>query len=266
MFCILTVTSCCNDSDELIIDPQTNVYPPFETVAITKVITSSGVPRNTVTDTYKYDKNKRLTSRTLSQSISSYIYDTDYNLSYSDNEVIITESTGCELRYTLNSVGNAISCDYYESGIKTRSYAFEYTASSTYNMWMLSKMTEYIDDTVFSVLEFTALSNQKVLFTIDMHNTIDKVDMTFEPGNSSMLPNYFITNYHPLTFHQTAIYARILGAQPAWLTKLEPQELNESTTFSYTLDNNGWPESCKETVSYDGLEYNTTVTYDITCY
>ena len=80
-----------------------------------------------------------------------------------------------------------------------------------------------------------------------------------------------ITDMYPLSMHAVAIYGKILGEPANYLiTQLIPDsngESEETTTYTYTLDNRGIVTSCHAVVRHirNGYEqdYTRTVNYTI---
>ena len=87
----------------------------------------------------------------------------------------------------------------------------------------------------------------------------------------SEIPSLFITDMYPLSMHAVAIYGKILGEPANYLiTQLIPDsngESEETTTYTYTLDNRGIVTSCHAVVRHirNGYEqdYTRTVNYTI---
>ena len=92
-----------------------------------------------------------------------------------------------------------------------------------------------------------------------------------EIANISEIPSLFITDMYPLSMHAVAIYGKILGEPANYLiTQLIPDsngESEETTTYTYTLDNRGIVTSCHAVVRHirNGYEqdYTRTVNYTI---
>lgn len=90
-------------------------------------------------------------------------------------------------------------------------------------------------------------------------------------ANISEIPSLFITDMYPLSMHAVAIYGKILGEPANYLiTQLIPDsngESEETTTYTYTLDNRGIVTSCHAVVRHirNGYEqdYTRTVNYTI---
>ena len=126
-----------------------------------------------------------------------------------------------------------------------------------------------IDKEVFSVMEFTPKSDDKVDCLITLNGITDTIEMQFDGNNTSLLPNHLFIDTHPLCQHKTAIYAGLLGKQTMWLYKLTPanNSVNETTTYTYEVDENGWPKLCKEKIEAPGNYENTRyLNYTISCY
>ena len=103
------------------------------------------------------------------------------------------------------------------------------------------------------------------------HNSTATTPSGNEIANISEIPSLFITDMYPLSMHAVAIYGKILGEPANYLiTQLIPDsngESEETTTYTYTLDNRGIVTSCHAVVRHirNGYEqdYTRTVNYTI---
>ena len=260
-------TACSTDSNHDENEKsETLKHPLFKRVSISEIKTSSGAPNNKVTETFDYDSNGQLTLHTITQEISGNTYITTYTVKYTHNSVTIENNLGDRYIYDLNANGVAQTAAYYTNTILAREYVFEYTSMSSSEIPALQKMTESIDQSIFSTITFTPSTNNTAIYTLCMNGNTDTVNMIFEGSNSSLLPNHFFIESHPLSLHKTAIYARILGVQTMWLSELRPTGLDETTKYIYETDTNGWPSLCLETIHSYGVDYKREFKYEITLY
>ena len=117
---------------------------------------------------------------------------------------------------------------------------------------------------------FRALRIQQKVDTFE-HNSTATTPSDNEIANISEIPSLFITDMYPLSMHAVAIYGKILGEPANYLiTQLIPDsngESEETTTYTYTLDNRGIVTSCHAVVRHirNGYEqdYTRTVNYTI---
>lgn len=260
-------TACNNDSthDENG-NPETLERPILKSVSISEIKTSNGAPNNKVTETFDYDTEGRLTLHTITQEISGYTFSTVYSVSHAHQSVTIESNMGDSWIYHLDLNGNATTGAYYTNATLEREYTFEYTSDDASKTSTLRKMTENIGQSTFSTITFTPVTNNTVASTLSMNGSTDVVNMVFEGSNPSLLPNPFFIESHPLSLHKTAIYAYLLGTQTAWLSQLQPTELDEETHYIYETDTKGYPTRCQETVHSYGTDYKREVIYQISCY
>ena len=216
-----------NDTPE----PEPSTYPttPFSKIELKEVIESDAQPV-TATHTYLYNSAGRLTSYTGKQSFTA---------------------------------GN------------TRTYTFSYLIN-TEDKYYLENITEKLDDgkeysfITIDYSNFRALRIQQKVDTFE-HNSTATTPSGNEIANISEIPSLFITDMYPLSMHAVAIYGKILGEPANYLiTQLIPDsngESEETTTYTYTLDNRGIVTSCHAVVRHirNGYEqdYTRTVNYTI---
>lgn len=145
------------------------------------------------------------------------------------------------------------------------------TATHTYLYNSAGRLTGYTGKQSFTAGD--------ELFEIENTTTVEYKDhqavITDEAGTVSTytleIPSLFITDMYPLSMHAVAIYGKILGEPANYLiTQLIPDsngESEETTTYTYTLDNRGIVTSCHAVVRHirNGYEqdYTRTVNYTI---
>lgn len=157
----------------------------------------------------------------------------------------------------------------------TRTYTFSYLIN-TEDKYYLENITEKLDDgkeysfITIDYSNFRALRIQQKVDTFE-HNSTATTPSGNEIANISEIPSLFITDMYPLSMHAVAIYGKILGEPANYLiTQLIPDsngESEETTTYTYTLDNRGIVTSCHAVVRHirNGYEqdYTRTVNYTI---
>ncbi len=267
LFTLALLVAGCHSGEDPTIDPSE--LPPLKEVTITETKSWSSVPDNVVTETFEYDINGRLTNHTITQNMSGYVLQTAYTVEYDGTTVTIEGNEGSSWIYQLNADGYAVSSTSFANNIAEREYSFDYIDNQEKSLSFLARMTETINDNLFSIIEFTPNQNGRIDCQISMHGFTDTIEMYFSGSNTSLLPNHLFIDNHPLCRHKTAIYAGILGRQTAWLNKLIPtnNEEKETITYSYTTDEKGWPTQCKETVEAPGYYINIrNLTYSISHY
>lgn len=242
-----------NDTPE----PEPSTYPttPFSKIELKEVIESDAQPV-TATHTYLYNSAGRLTSYTGKQSFTAgdelFEIENTTTVEYKDHQAVITDEAGTVSTYTLNDKGYATTCTSQDMAGNTRTYTFSYLIN-TEDKYYLENITEKLDD-----------GKEYSFITIDYSNfralrIQQKVD-TFEHNSTATL-----------SMHAVAIYGKILGEPANYLiTQLIPDsngESEETTTYTYTLDNRGIVTSCHAVVRHirNGYEqdYTRTVNYTI---
>lgn len=238
-------------------EPEPSTYPttPFSKIELKEVIESDAQPV-TATHTYLYNSAGRLTSYTGKQSFTAgdelFEIENTTTVEYKDHQAVITDEAGTVSTYTLNDKGYATTCTSQDMAGNTRTYTFSYLIN-TEDKYYLENITEKLDD-----------GKEYSFITIDYSNfralrIQQKVD-TFEHNSTATTPSGAV-----------AIYGKILGEPANYLiTQLIPDsngESEETTTYTYTLDNRGIVTSCHAVVRHirNGYEqdYTRTVNYTI---
>lgn len=169
----------------------------------------------------------------------------------------------------------ATTCTSQDMAGNTRTYTFSYLIN-TEDKYYLENITEKLDDgkeysfITIDYSNFRALRIQQKVDTFE-HNSTATTPSDNEIANISEIPSLFITDMYPLSMHAVAIYGKILGEPANYLiTQLIPDsngESEETTTYTYTLDNRGIVTSCHAVVRHirNGYEqdYTRTVNYTI---
>ncbi|WP_289222752.1 DUF4595 domain-containing protein [uncultured Bacteroides sp.] len=265
-----------NDTPE----PEPSTYPttPFSKIELKEVIESDAQPV-TATHTYLYNSAGRLTSYTGKQSFTAgdelFEIENTTTVEYKDHQAVITDEAGTVSTYTLNDKGYATTCTSQDMAGNTRTYTFSYLIN-TEDKYYLENITEKLDDgkeysfITIDYSNFRALRIQQKVDTFE-HNSTATTPSGNEIANISEIPSLFITDMYPLSMHAVAIYGKILGEPANYLiTQLIPDsngESEETTTYTYTLDNRGIVTSCHAVVRHirNGYEqdYTRTVNYTI---
>lgn len=229
--------------------------------------------------TYLYNSAGRLTGYTGKQSFTAgdelFEIENTTTVEYKDHQAVITDEAGTVSTYTLNDKGYATTCTSQDMAGNTRTYTFSYLIN-TEDKYYLENITEKLDDgkeysfITIDYSNFRALRIQQKVDTFE-HNSTATTPSGNEIANISEIPSLFITDMYPLSMHAVAIYGKILGEPANYLiTQLIPDsngESEETTTYTYTLDNRGIVTSCHAVVRHirNGYEqdYTRTVNYTI---
>lgn len=233
---LLCTSLFCGCSD----DNQPEIY----TMTMTEIMSSDG-GSVTKTDQYTYI-DKLLTSHITTQSFSDQSLSHDVSFTYSGNVVTLTYSEGNTAIYTLDANGCATQC-VYQLASQTRQYQF------TYSDGYLTQVDESIDGVPF-------MSNTLRYKDGDLTSVATgSNEMTCTPGttlNTSELPDLLLANIYPLSLHQDALYAHILGKATCHFTdSFVPaiENPDESTQYTYTVGKSGNVEKIDEKLTYTGI-------------
>ena len=252
-FSVMAVSACTDDKEEQNLPP----VPDFNQMTLKENLHSDGgdVYR---TDTYVFNNNK-LTTHTTVQEFYGQNLTHEVTLSYSGNEVTLTDENGNTGTYILGDTGYATECTYKLSS-QIRKYKFTY--SSEY----LTRIDEEIDGTPYSSVEL-AYDNGNL-----SHIIANGQQTNYQVGNTKnlyQLPCLQVCDIYPLSLHTDAIYARLLGTQSKYLIIGNTPEGNEEeyTKYTYELDKDGKPTgiiakttSTGTVIDINGNAYNETKT------
>lgn len=261
----ISVLLCYSCVDENVDDNSiyfNSDYPHFKSVVLSDTKAYAGVPSVKYTETYEYNTNKRLTALTYQQNVAQEVITISYDISYNTKEVIVSGDNYL-MTYHLGNDDLPVRCSY-KSGLDQRLYLFEYTQEENFK-W-LNKITEEIDNKVFSEISFPPINKQTAVLSTTMHGTTDDRILTLEVGNVAHLPNPYLLEIHPLSMHKAAFYARLFGPMPFLINKIEVPILNETTQYRYDFDSEGMPEKCIETITSQNQPFQREVKYSIEKY
>lgn len=231
--------------------------PKISTITITEIMSNDG-GSVTRTEQYMY-ADKLLTSHTTTQSFSDQSLSHDVSLTYSGNEVTMTFSEGNKAIYTIGANGFATQCAYQLAG-QTRQYQF------TYSDGYLIQVDESIDGVPFMSNTLRYKEGDLISVAIGSNETICTPGTTL---NNNELPNLLLANVYPLSLHQDALYAHILGKATRHFTdSFVPaiENPDESTQYTYTMGKSGNIEKIDEKLTYTGtvVDRNGNVTESTT--
>lgn len=195
------------------------------------------------TDEFLY-KNGMLESRLTSQSFMGQAIEYKVTANYAKQTATFTTSTGNTSVYTLNAEGYATRC-IYTSSSQTREYQFTYTNG------YLTQLHESIDGMEFAKLTLN-YRNGDLISVFSNDNQIN-----YQAGsvvNYYHLPCLDLLETYPLSFHQEAIYARLLGKPTQHLITHTAPEGNsgEYTDYTYEFDAQEKPVAIHKQTIYRG--------------
>ncbi|MDO4163017.1 MAG: DUF4595 domain-containing protein [Bacteroides sp.] len=270
----LLLVSCSDDKEATVEEESAEVS--YRQVTLTEVMTSDAQPV-TNTQTYLY-ADDLLTSYTMLQSFEAngeeMSMESTTSVTYSGNQVLVSDDSGNELTYTLDTDhGCATACVWQQGGGSVRQYTFSYTDTSA-GKHLLSYLTETLEDasTPYSTVSIDYTDEQAPIISIRIDTYEQSYQLTVPTSsagtaNVSHLPCLFFTESYPLSVHAVALYGGLLGdAFDTLVTALQPTNNSESeeiTTYTYTTDSDDILTSCvAKTVSY-GSTYRRTINYEI---
>lgn len=262
----------CNNKSEV---PNTLGYPitNFSQIKLSEVKTGDAQPV-TLTQTYEYRAGRVASFTSLQKFIAggeSFEIENATSVVYEDHKVVVTDEINNVSTYTLDDNGYAISCVRQEMDGKIRSYTFSYLTNTT-GKHFLKKITETLDeDRLYSTINIDYNNNRALRITqqvdISEQTYIATTPAGSEIANTSEIPFLFLTDLYPLSLHSVAIYGKFLGdAYNTLITNLMPEDnsgSNETTTYSYELNERGIVTSCTEVTHSYGYNYTRTVNYTI---
>lgn len=193
-------------------------------------------------------------------------------VSYTDGGMVVTDRNGNVRTYMMNDLGCAVSCCLQEGGGTERNYYFSYTADEA-GFQYLSGITEKLDGgEVYSqlTLDYSEDGMIKIGQTVDgMSETyIVEFDKSASVENVCELPDIFLSELYPMSMHLVALYGGVLGNAFKYLcTDMYPEnspDLNEHTTYEYSVYGKGIPYYCKIITVSGGEEYVRNISVKIT--
>ena len=146
----------------------------------------------------------------------------------------LADENGNTAIYILGSAGYATECTYKLSD-QVRKYTFTYSGE------YLTRIDEEINSTPYSSVELAYDDNGNL-----SHIIANGLQTNYQAGNTEnlyQLPCLQVCETYPLSFHNDAIYAGLLGRQSKHLIiGNTPKENNEEyTKYTYELDENEKP-------------------------
>lgn len=266
----ILLLSCSDDDEKEKTWNEINIpVPTMSKMVMTEVeetyMTTSSTAINTIKNEYAYTDNK-LTSYTNTQSVS--IGDEivqklfhQVTLQYENNLVTVIDSEDNKWIYTLNEQGYATQCTYTTIS-QVRQYNFTYTDGY---LTQLHENITSINDTlqpenashtlslVYQYGELISVTSPSL--TNESFTDYGENKIMYEAGetiNYYRLPCLDLLETYPLSFHQCALFAGILGKPTQHLVARSTPENNnnEYTTYSYTFDNEGKPTSIYRRTHY----------------
>lgn len=274
-FLLLTLLAfgCSDDEGGITEEPWTEIEiptPVMDRMLLTEVCESSGVPDVLSNEEFLYS-NGWMTSHSSTQQFTAddeqtilthqigFQYTSDYSI------VTLTDDSGNERVYTLNKQGYATQC-VYTSDYQIRQYFFAYTNGYLTQLTEEVTPTDNIGQTTRSfklslnykkgdLISITAPSLTNEPFTDYIENQTN-----FESGpdiNYYRLPCLLLLETYPLSFHQEAMFAGMLGKPTQHLvTRTLPNVIGkgyaEQTKYTYQFDDSDKPIAIHSRTLYNG--------------
>lgn len=240
-------------------------------IELTEVIPSDSYDVTSV-KTFSFDDGG-ITSYVSSQEIAGgqkFSYSLTTSVAYSGSTVTMSDDNGNVMTYTLDADGYAGSCIFEEGGGTERRYSFGYFTGNDGRRY-LQNVSETIEGEVYSSLEL----DYSVDGRVGVEQTVDGSSQTYiiefddseAVENKAAMPDLFLSELYPLSLHLAAYYGGIIGDAYEYLcTDMYPEdspELNEHTSYSYSLDDDGYLSGCKVTTNSGGSNYVRNITVNI---
>lgn len=273
-------TACSNDPED---DPGSGgngssgtgieepVYPPVACSKIQLMENSrreAGVPTVTTTRTYLYDEGRLVSASTVQRftAVEPQEIELRTTVGYNDRLAVVDNESDTIAVYMLNDNGYAQSCELRE-GSMIRKYTFGYLTASDGSCY-LNRLTEslreeetaeirieYEDARIVRVIQRTQSGGYEQEYTVDAAPEI---------ANPAGIPSLFLAEMYPLSFHSEALYGRLLGESARYLlSRIVPVSGDETITYTYKTDGQGFVTSCRECINSYGTDYVRTVNYVI---
>lgn len=270
---LCAATACDNSQDSPATPDEPYPVTSFSTVQLQTTTVDDG-PAVTTTKTYSYQAG-RLQTYDLLQTVSHATpveISGHSQISYTDDQVIVSDNYGNTSTYTLDDEGYATECLRQEAGGTSRHYTFGYTIGSD-DRHYLTSVSETTGQSVtpFSLLTLSYDADHTVRLRLDMQGQtylyLATTDADNLLSNTSELPALFLTDLHPLSLHHEALYGKWLGdAWPYLVQHLQPADNTESgehTDYTYRLDDQGLVTSCEVSTTSYGKSYHQSYTYTL---
>lgn len=250
--------------------------PNISRMLLTEVCESneSGVPDITREEEFLYSKGwmtKHATTQKYSIDTEFFTITRESSLDYNSNHTLatLTDQSDNKYVYTLNDQGYATQCTY-TSAYQKRQYTF------SYDNGYLVQLTEQViptDDITTEIISHTLTLNYQngdlisvisPSLTNEAFTDYGENQIIYEAGkdiNYYRLPCLQLLDTYPLSFHQTALFAGLLGKPTQHFTvytypKSTAEGYVENTTYTYKFDNDGKPTSLQSHTSYTGGAYS----------
>ena len=233
-------------------EPEESPEEEIRTLTVTET-TGQGSEKVTTKQQFFYETGK-LVQHTTTQTFTDLFCQTEYTwtvstqIGYESGKVIVSDDAGNVSTYLMDDNGRAESCIRNEPSGNIRYYTFSYSPDNG----ILSGIKEEMNGKVYSEI---TLAPSTVAGKMTITGKVDNFGNTYiastdndSPGISnetSKLPWVFLAESYPLSFHEEALYANILGTPlPLLPGRLDIEGSNEVTTYSYTTDKKGYVTSC----------------------
>lgn len=264
---------CSNDEGGIAEEPWTEIEiptPAMNRMLLTEVCESSGVPDVATYEEFLYS-NGWMTSHSSTQKLTAddeqTILSNQRNVQYTLNYSVatLTDDSGNKRVYTLNEQGYATQC-VYTSSYQTRQYLFSYTNGYLTQLTEEITPTDGIGETTSSFkLSLTYKKGDLISviapsITNEPFTGYSENQTNFESGkdiNYYRLPCLLLLDIYPLSFHQEAMFAGMLGKPTQHLvTRASPhvtaEGSTEQTNYTYRFDDSGKPTAIHSRTNYRG--------------
>lgn len=239
----------------------------YGSVGLQEFFEEPGVPAICSQNTYTYTDgllSERVFHQQSESSSVPFEMEERTSITYADRTVMISNDRET-LRYVLNDEGLALSAERL-GGEQRRTYQFAYSEAGR-----LTHVTEMVDDQLFARCDIVFTDNVTALMKTTVQDHTQTFRLTFEPENmregENTLPILFLTEQYPLSHHETAFYANLLGTHNPTLLKevtpLDNEETAETLSYTYVMGAHGEMTMLTATTISSGNRHVRNVSYTL---
>ena len=264
---MLCLASCTSSESLPVAHERKYRLSEYTSVELQESFVEAGVPTISTQNTYIYTDGllrERVFHQQSKSATAPFELKEQTYVTYADRMVTIDNGREA-IQYVLNDEGFALSAERM-GGEQRRTYRFAYTEAGR-----LTCVTEMIDGVLFAQCDIVYKDNVTAEMKTTMQGHTQSFRLTFEPENIRMIPNripiLFGVERYPLSVHETAFYANLLGAHsPTLLKEVSPLDSEDSTgkvSYTYIMTTQGEISMLTATTNSHGNQYTRSVSYTL---